>query len=317
MIIHIKSKQIIFSALLLLSTYTHAQVYGRLKANIMSASNALNTFNNVNMGAATAATNTDAYTGETGDRSTFQVVQSRIGSKFKLNEKVKALIEVDFIDFSQTSPTTTVYPRLRRAMITHQVTDKLQLQMGQDWDLFSGLNPKNYNYIGNYFNAGNIGFMKNQFIGSYQLNSQDKLSFAISQAGNSSNPTETELENENRISLTGVFEKALKHGLVQLGIISATRDFQNKEEQIWGVSLGGQYKVGSLNITTEVYNGEGLNKLALLSLQNNNFAHEYGGYLNSQYQFLEESFFILGFGMAKQKILGPVLMIAPTLNFQT
>ncbi len=291
-------KKILIATALLTSLSSHAQFYGRLKLNMIGSDNALNSFNNINMSAPTSATNTDLYTGEDGDRLSFQAVQSRFGGKIKMNPHVMGLIEMDFVDFAQASPTTSAHPRLRRAFIEHKLSENFTLQVGQDWDLFSGLNPKLFNYVGNYFNAGNIGFMRQQIIGKYKLN-KDQLSFAIAQAGKSSAHTETELENDKHASLTAVYEKAVSAGIIQLGVIASERSFNNQLQKIWGVSLGAKLNYGKNQIIAEFYNGEGLNKLALLSLPNNNFAHEYGGYITSQYELNESNYIFAGIGVAK------------------
>jgi hypothetical protein len=274
-----------------------AQIYGRLKANWMQADNTLNSFSNPNMSAATSAANLDVITEDDGSRSTFQYVQSRIGGKFHYNKKVLALMEFDFIDFTQASPTTSAHPRVRRAFIRHNLTDSFLIQIGEDWDVFSPLNPKTFNYIGNYFHAGNIGFMRNQFIGRY-TDDNNEYSLALGQAGKSSLPADTELETKQRTSLAASYRHNLNNSSVLMSVIYANRDFNTETKKIWGANFGYACKGPLLSLESEIYLGEGLSKLALLSLPGAVFGHEYGGYLTSKYQIKDDTSLYLGAGVA-------------------
>lgn len=290
-------KLISLLSLFIWTSVSHAQVYGRLKTNWMQSSQAINSFTHTNMSAATSATDLDSYTGDKGSRSTFQVVQSRIGVKLKPNQHIKGVLEVDFIDFSQASPTTSAHPRLRRAFLVHQLTDQFSLQIGQDWDLFSPINPQTVNYVGNYFNAGNIGFMKNQVIGRFNLDN-NQFAMAIGQAGKSSSPTDTELEVEQRTSLSMLYTKTFANSSLQLGGISAERKFNSIQQRVWGASLGFTYHNSIIALKSELYTGEGLSKLALLSLPNKNFGHESGGFFTLEYKIKEKQSLYLGAGVA-------------------
>lgn len=253
---------------------SNAQIYGRLKANWMQADNTLNSFSNPNMSAATSAANLDVVTEDEGSRSTFQYVQSRIGGKFHYNKKVLALMEFDFIDFSQASPTTSAHPRVRRAFIRHQLTDSFSIQVGEDWDVFSPLNPTTYNYIGNYFHTGNIGFMRNQFIGRY-TDDNDEYSVALGQAGKNSSPGDSELETQQRSSIAASYRHNKNNSSVLMSLIYANRDYNAKTKKIWGANFGYAYKGHLISLESEIYLGEGLSKLALLTFPSGMFGHEY------------------------------------------
>ena len=88
----------IFGIFFIITIPLHAEFYGFLKASAIHSDHPLNSFNYVNMTAPTSSANRSLYSGESGDRSGFQVAQSRIGGKFNVNEYVKALREIDFID---------------------------------------------------------------------------------------------------------------------------------------------------------------------------------------------------------------------------
>ena len=275
----------------------HADIYGRFKTNWMQANEALNSFNNPNMSAPTSAVNLKQYSETKGIRSTFQVVQSRIGLKFNPHKNVDGVIEFDFVDFSQSSPTTTSHPRLRRAFIGHHITGNFYLQLGQDWDLFSNLNPKTFNYIGNYFYAGNLGFMRQQFMLKYQKNNTE-FAIAIGQAGKSSYAIDTELETKERTSISVSYVKSLSYLKLAFSTISAKRDFSNDEKDTWGANLGITSQSSFTSLSSEFYTGEGLSKLGLLSLPSTNFGHEYGGYVNLDFKINDQISFLLGGGVA-------------------
>lgn len=283
--------------LLLWGSVSHAQIYGRLKTNWMHSSQVLNSFTHPNMSAVTSATDLDTYTGDKGSRSTFQVVQSRIGTKFKPHKNIKGVFEVDFVDFSQASPTTSTHPRLRRAFLLHQLSDKFSLQIGQDWDLFSPLKPTTVNYVGNYYNAGNISFMRNQVIGRFDVD-HNQFAMAIGQAGRSSSPTDTELEVKQRTSLAMLYTRTFKNSSVQLSGITADREFSSGLKKVWGGSFGFTYHNSFINFKSEFYTGEGLSKIALLSLPNKNFGHESGGFFTLEYKIKEKHRLYLGAGVA-------------------
>jgi hypothetical protein len=274
-----------------------AEVYGRLKVNWMQADNILNSFSNPNMSAVTSAANSDVVTEKQGSRSTFQYVQSRIGGKFHYNKKVLALMEFDFIDFAQASPTTSAHPRVRRAFIRHQLTDHFSIQVGEDWDVFSPLNPNTFNYIGNYFHAGNIGFMRNQFIGRYS-HDNDEYSVALGQAGKSSSPADTELETKQRTSLAVSYRHNIDKSSVLMSLIYANRDFNAVSKKVWGANLGYVFKGQFLSLESEIYMGEGLSKLAVLSLPSEMFGHEYGGYITTKYNVKDDTSVYFGTGVA-------------------
>lgn len=267
---------------IVVSITANAQVYGRLKANMMHASDAVNSFNNVNMSATTSATNLDVFPGESGDRSTFEVVQSRIGGKYKYNDNVLALLEFDFIDFAQASPTTSAHPRLRRAFIEHKLSEKLKMQIGQDWDLFSGLGPDVFNYISYNFNSGNAGFMRQQVIFHFERG-DDVLSFALGQAGKNSAAVDGELENEGRSSLSSRYEWNTEKSKIQISVIGAQKTHLNKNKNVWGVSLGSATQLSAGRLVFESYYGEAISELATLTLPSDEFGHEYGGFLTYKY----------------------------------
>lgn len=101
--------------------------YGFVKTSIMYGANPILSFSNTNMVAPTAAGNQSVYN-QGNDRTSFQVAQSRMGANIKANQKTSGTIEIDFIDFSQSSPTTQTRPRLRRIFIEREFTPELSVK---------------------------------------------------------------------------------------------------------------------------------------------------------------------------------------------
>lgn len=97
----------------------------------------------------------------------FTAQHTRLGLKGSVGEKVKVGGVVE-IDFFTNSFITNANPRLRLgyASITH---GGFEVRMGQQWDLFSPLNPNTNNTNGNLWFAGNKGFRRAQMLFMYTL----------------------------------------------------------------------------------------------------------------------------------------------------
>ncbi len=136
--------------------------YGFLLPTLSVASQGVESFSQPNQSAFTAAANPALLGNHTAARSSFQIAQSRMGFVVRPETKTNGRLEFDFIDFTKATPTTAALPRVRRALIEHSLSDSLTLRMGQDWDLVSPLAPHTYNYVGHYFQSGDIAFMRIQ-----------------------------------------------------------------------------------------------------------------------------------------------------------
>ena len=140
---------------------------GFLKFGAVAASRAVDSFGNTNMSAPTVASSSNAL-GSNLARGTFQIAQSRFGAWIDQG-KVKGHLEFDLIDFAKASPVTQIFPRLRIADLDYQIDDSQTVSFGQDWDLFaSPYRPFTYNFVGFFFQSGNVGFMRNQVTYSLQ-----------------------------------------------------------------------------------------------------------------------------------------------------
>jgi hypothetical protein len=137
--------------------------YGTLTPRFVAATGAMESFSQPNESAVTAAGNPVFSNFPEEARHTFQVAQSRVG--FWLNEKgpLKAQLEIDFVDFTKATPTVASLPRLRIAHVDYTFLPGHSVSLGQDWDLHAPLNPHGINLVGALFQAGNSGFMRQQF----------------------------------------------------------------------------------------------------------------------------------------------------------
>lgn len=82
------------------------------------------------------------------------------------NYSVDARIEMDFFSATNTN-IGTVVPRLRRAYASIG-QDHWRFLAGQEWDLFSPLNPSTLNLGGNLWTQGNLGFRRPQLRFGYE-----------------------------------------------------------------------------------------------------------------------------------------------------
>jgi hypothetical protein len=137
--------------------------YGILNPRFVLANSAVESFSQPNESAITAAGNPIYSNFPEATRHSFQVAQSRVG--FWLNEKgpLRAQVEVDFVDFTKATPTVASLPRLRIAHVDYTFLPGHTVALGQDWDLHAPLNPHGINLVGALFQAGNSGFMRQQF----------------------------------------------------------------------------------------------------------------------------------------------------------
>lgn len=180
------------------------RIYGILKPTITFASDAVESFGNVNASAPTAAANPVLAGLRDERRLTFQAAQSRFGLWINEQGSYRGHVEFDFIDFAKASPTVQALVRLRIATVEWSPTSELTLVMGQDWDLDAPVNAFGVNLVGTHFQAGNHGFMRHQLKALYRPLSALELGFALGLA--SANPT----PRDNNVELGQVPTFALR-----------------------------------------------------------------------------------------------------------
>lgn len=159
-------------------------------------------------------------------RSNIQVSETRIGFKVAHGENLNGIVELDFINFDQSSPNVNSRPRLRQAVFHYKLLDSLKIFAGQAWDIYSPVRDASYNIIGNFFYSGNHGWMREQMGIIYTISQTNYLSFALGNSGVNVNPYpsvrleqsrvhtfafqwKSILNSENTFYLSGIFTNKL------------------------------------------------------------------------------------------------------------
>ncbi len=272
--------------------------YGRIKTTTLYSDHLLNSFSYINLSAPTSAGTDVGFPFPNQNEWSFQVAQSRFGSDITY-EDVFANLEFDFIDFSVSSPTTEAKPRLRRAFVGFKLDSKNQIQMGQDWDTFSPFIPTILDYVGLYFGAGNVGFMRQQL---KWKSTQGKVISELSLGLPGKNPgpavNETELKSTPALAyrlsygdlgLSFYYSRLNKGGLGQLDVNGGNVFLKT-------------FLTPSLQLTSELYAGQNMNDAGLLSISHivsGKSLKEYGGYLTMTYLNKILGDFNINYGLAK------------------
>jgi hypothetical protein len=154
--------------------------YGIFKPEFVMA-NGVETFGKISFAAPTAAAHpvADPLHDEWAD--SFQLQQSRFGLKVGEGTDLQGRLEIDFVDFgfNQSSPIQAAHPRLRLAYVSYTASPGHKLTLGQQWDIFSPLNPATTNMVGASFMAGNSAFIRPQFIYTYGTGEGIEISAAL------------------------------------------------------------------------------------------------------------------------------------------
>lgn len=282
-----------YSALIVISFAVGAQatdfsVYGFLKAGMVTASRAVDSYGSTNLSAPIRVMpNGDSTSAEA--RSSFQLSQSRVGVNLGKKESVSGQIELDFIDFDKATPVTKAVPRLRIAAIRYAANENNTITIGQDWDVFSPVKPFTFNYVGLYFGAGNAGFMRPQVKWSHK---GDALNFdtAIGLSGSNATATDADLER----GLLPTFAAAVSHeadamlyGVSFLvGKLRLTSGAVESNPLFYGVNGFFQVSGSFGEAHLEAYYGQSLGNSGALTLALATLSgapHEAGGYLTWKY----------------------------------
>lgn len=233
-------------------------------------------------------------------RASLQTQQSRIGFNLK-KEALSAKLEFDFVDFSKSSPTTQANPRVRIASVSY-VKDNHKFIIGQDWDLFSPGTAFTYNYVGNYFLAGNVGFMRQQL---QYLNTQGEMEYAaaVGMPGNNPGVTDADLELAKSPSYSLRVMRKLPYGKVGISGIYARLHFQDNSSthDSYAGNIFYEQLISRITFKAETYYGQNLNNIGSLAIgkgTSTKDVKEYGGYLTASYNLDEKSFIFGGAGTA-------------------
>ncbi|MFO0559582.1 MAG: hypothetical protein U0269_16310 [Polyangiales bacterium] len=264
------------------------RAYGFIRAMI-DLSNGVETFTNPNASAITAAVNPVFLQAPDDPYLSFQIQQSRVGLMINERGPVRGQIELDFIHFDQSTPTTAAFPRVRIAEVQLALDAKHRFFLGQNWDIFSPTNPFSANPVGNLFQAGNAGFMRHQlgWVGTFGL---VELAAALGFQGANNGPTYNFLEMD--AVPTGSLRAAIRtqtHGWFGLSAIATAPRYASGAMTERRLSLGldafADLKFGPLELRAAGYFGQNLANIGALTLSQGRFGQdvdEIGGYLSAK-----------------------------------
>lgn len=268
--------------------------YAWIKPTVVVSGSPVESFGQPNATAVTAAGNPILNPiDEVG--STFQVAQSRLGFWFAEKSPVRGQFELDFIDFTKSTPTVGALPRLRIAKVEWALSDSTVLMAGQDWDLFQPVNPYTVDIVAVAFQAGNTAFMRQQAKLLWHSDSLE-LGAALGMAG---------INNTARASIpeyslpSFAARAALLFGAAgRIGVSAIATSWRfspdtdaERKALAGGVGLYGDVTpVERFNLRFEAYAGRNLANMGALSLGQGNATDnldEVGGFLSAKYGFTD------------------------------
>lgn len=255
-------------------------------------------------------------------RAAFEVQQSRFGFQVLPKASVHGKFEFDFLNSSNAAPTTASLLRLRIAKIEWQVSDTSTVMIGQDWDLFNaGVNPHTHNWVGNEFQGGNVGFMRQQLGFSTHSESME-YGFALGMAQNSttnagafpSSNSDTDFSVPTIALKAAVVSGKSKYGAtgIYASRISATtvggQDTSNSHSAFGTALFADSTVADDLIIRSKIYWGQNLKDIGTFSLSSivpgtgaagARSTHEFGGFISAAHSFSTLWDMYGGFGFAK------------------
>lgn len=277
--------------------------YGFIKASAMYSTQGLASYNNINLSAPTSAVPQVRGRADKASRMSFQTQQSRIGTMLKKGDNLSARIEMDFIDFNKSSPTTQMNPRVRIASVTY-AWDNHKVIVGQDWDLFSPVTSYTFDYVGLYFLAGNTGFMRQQ---AMYLNTQGSWEFggALGMAGNNPGTSDADLEISKSPTYALRASRLLEKGRIGVSGIYGRINYEMSNKSTHDAYAGNAFYeqvFSRFELKSEAYYGQNLANLGALSIGKGSATSnvkEYGATLTGAFKFIDRHHLFGGMGFAR------------------
>jgi hypothetical protein len=283
--------------------------YGIIKPTIVGA-NGLESFGNPNYSAPTAAANPVFLKNPDSMGLSFQVAQTRFGLAVGEGLPVSGKIELDFVEFTKSSPAQSALPRLRQAFIDWTPATGHKITMGQLWDIFSPLNSHTYNLVGGLFQSGNAGFMRHQLIymGTFG-NIEAGGALGLTAQNNTPALNGVEYGRVPTLSLRVGYRKD-KTVWAGVSAIASRIVFDAPTNKETAIVMGGNgfadLTFGALNLRAEVYGGQNLANIGTLTIGQGNFAApdvnnvaEIGGWVSAKYTASEaHAFHVVAGGAA-------------------
>jgi len=222
----------------------------------------------------------------------------------------KGTLEVDFIHFDQSSPLAQAYPRIRIALLEWQFAEGQKLFAGQTWDIFGNatgpqLLSHSFNLVGTLFQAGNIGFMRQQFGWAGTFGALE-LAAAVGLQGANTGPVYNNIEESGAPTGSGraMFHLPGKHGVIGVsGIGTSLRFTQGTQIEHRGAGaaeLFADVTLGPLNVHGELYLAQNMANTGALNLGQGRYGHDVsdgGGYLSGKLTLGKHAFTAM-YGMA-------------------
>lgn len=264
------------------------EVHGTLRTMAVVGT-AAESFGNPNFSAITAAANPLFVKSPDHAYMSLQVQQSRFSIAVGDVETTRGMIELDFVHFDQSSPTTAAFPRLRIAQIEHVIAPGHRLFIGQGWEPFSPLHPYGFNLVGSGYQAGNAGFFRQQ-AGWTGLFGTFEATAAVGLPGVNSGPALGNLERG--VTPTGTLRLAYKTKPLMVGVSAIATDlkFEETRRAAWAGNAFLEANLGDTSLRAEGYFGQNTANLALLTLAmgyETANVRDAGGYVSVRQKFGE------------------------------
>lgn len=282
--------------------------YAWIKPTVVLSGSPVESFGQPNMSAVTAAGNPVLTAIQDEAAMTFQVAQSRLGFWFNEKAPIRGQFELDFIDFTKSSPTVGALPRLRIGKVEWALSDSLVLMAGQDWDLFAPVNPYTVDIVAVAFQAGNTAFMRQQAKLIWH-NESLEIGGAIGLAG-INNAAKALVPEYSRIPTVAARAALLFGAAGRIGVSAIgtswrfTPDTPTERKALAGaVGLYGDVTpFERFNLRFEAYYGKNFGNLGSLSLGTGNATNdikEVGGFLSAKYGLTDSHALYMLAGAAK------------------
>lgn len=266
------------------------KAYGIIKPEFIVA-NGVETFGRNTLVAPTAAANPITDPNHDEWALSFQLQQTRVGLKVGEGTDLQGRIEIDFVDpsFSQSSPIQGTRPRLRLAYISYKPGAAHTIMFGQNWDIFSPLNPLTMNLVGASFQAGNSAFLRPQLAYTYGRGEGVEISAAIGLRGQNTGPALNLLE----YGLVPSFSLQAGYRIGKAwfgGSVIFSSEMTNQDPREYNASVAGNLFANLpvsdwLSLVMEAYMGRNTNALGLLTLGTGITVMDAGGYISANFKF--------------------------------
>ncbi len=290
--------------------------YGFVLTSYDFANAGVASFGSTNLVAPTAAA-ARAAPSDSLARSSFHAAQSRLGTLIRPSEVLTAKFEIDFADFNKASTTTGSMPRLRLAKIDYAADAENTFFFGQDWDLFSPLHPHTYNLVGSSFQAGNSGFVRQQF-GWLRKTAASETGVSLGLPGTNNAASDGNLEISRVPTVSARWSwigEGSRSGLSAVATRLLLGSPGSVSQTAYGVALHHESTLGALNLRGEIYAGQGLANIGALTLSQSRAdraMREAGGWLSAKWGFSPGQSLYAGIGFASVIDRAQVAAPSPT-----